>query len=338
MPDTIRHAHEIRAVVAGALERAGATGHDAAVQAEMLTEAELRGHPSHGLRRLPVLVERLRRGLIVSGVEPRLQWRGAAVLSVDGRGGLGPAVAGRALEAIAARAADTGVAAAVIRGAHHLGMTAPYLERLAEQGCVGIVLTTSEALVHPWGGTAALIGTNPVGIGVPSARGALVLDMSTGATSAGRIRDHAARGRPLPEGWAVDGDGLPTTDAAVALDGAISPFGGAKGYALGVALEALVGVLTDTAFGTKVRGTLDIEYPVTKGDVLIAFSLRRLGISSVDRLEEYLGVVRRSGADGRAVQVPGDRARRARESALRDGIAIEDALWDEAERLAAVAA
>jgi len=328
-------ADEERSVVISALVRHGATPEDAARQADMLVEADLRGHSSHGLRRLRVLVGRLAAGLAVSGVEPEWTWRTEAVLEVDGRRGLGPVVLHGAIDRLLERAAVTGVAVATVRNAGHAGMLAPYVERIAAAGCAGIALTVSEALVHPWNGAIAMVGTNPIGIGIPTAAEPLVLDMSTAAVSAGRILDHAARGEPIPLGWAVDERGRPTTDAAAAARGAIAPFGGAKGYALGLAFEAIVGVLAGTAFGGDVHGTLDVEHPPTKGDLIIVFSLDALGARDrLAGLTAYLEEVRASGHDDAAVAIPGDRTRAVRAARLAEGIPLDPALWAEAKSLA----
>ena len=314
--------------VAAVLEAHGATRPDAEIQARVLVEGDLRGHPSHGVRRLPVLVGRLRAGVAVSGVAPELAWRSESALAVDGRRGLGPVVAFRAVDAIIERAERTGIAVASISSAGHVGMLSPYVERMAAAGCVGIGLTISEALVHPWHGTRAMVGTNPIGIAVPTSGDPLVLDMSTGSVSMGKILDYAARGEPIPPGWAVDPAGRPTTDAAAAAAGAISPFGGPKGYALGLAFEVLVGALTGSALGRDVTGTLDDEHPPTKGDVFVAISLDALGVTEhLPAVTAYLALIRASGADESAVDVPGDRARRTRAERLESGVPIDAELW-----------
>src|SRR6185436_8230226 len=153
-------------------------------------------------------------------------------------------------------APQQGVVTVAVRNANHLGLLAPYVERCAEAGLIGIVLTTSEALVHPWGGAAAQVGTNPIAVAVPAEPAPFVFDMATGAVSMGKILDHRNRGVPLEPGWAIDGAGRPTLDAAAAAGGAIAPFGGAKGYGLGLAFELLVGAVTGSALGRAVSGTL----------------------------------------------------------------------------------
>lgn len=313
-------AASLTARVSAILEAHGASPGNARVQAEHLVEGELRGHPSHGVRRLSVLVDRIRAGLIDPRAEPVLEWAATSALRVDGGRGFGPVAAYRAIDALHGRIGESGAVAVSLRRTHHLGMLAPYVERLAGLGCVGVVLSSTEGLVHPWGGAGALIGTNPLGIGVATAADPLVLDMSTGAVSAGRILDYRAKGRTLAEGWAVDRDGAPTTDAEAAADGAISPFGGAKGYALGLALGAMVGALTGTAFGEEVHGTLDAERETTKGDVIIALDAAALaGADMRRRTGDYLARIRSSGPD---VAVPGDRARSARDAARRQGVRL----------------
>ena len=319
---------------ATALERHGAPALAARRQAEQLVEGELRGHPSHGIQRLAILVARLDAGLIVPGAHPELTWRAASALLVDGRGGFGPVIADQVLDALEPRARETGVAVAAVHRSHHLGMLAPYVERVASAGLVGMMFTTTEGLVHPWGGAGSLVGTNPIAIGVPSRDGPVVLDMSTAASSAGRILHHAARGEPIPAGWGVDADGRSTTDAAAVA--AISPFGGAKGYALGITLGAMVGLLSGTSFGSDVAGTLDGDRPVTKGDVVVVIDPAAFGVDPGDpAMARYLDAVRASGADGAVVGIPGDRARAARAAALEHGVEVDAHSWAAVQRLAA---
>jgi LDH2 family malate/lactate/ureidoglycolate dehydrogenase len=315
-------------LAATALEAAGAGREAARLQAAHLVEAELRGHTSHGLRRLPVLLARVRGGLIDPGASPDLRWTADAALRVDGRRGFGPLTAYAAIDALMERTARTGVAIAALHHTHHLGMLAPYVERIAEGGCVGMILSSTEGLVHPWGGSGALLGTNPLAVGVPAEPEAVTLDMSTGSVSAGKILDHLERGLPLPDGWAVDADGHPTRDPAAAVGGAISPFGGSKGYALGITLGAIVGVLTGTAFGPEVVGTLDTEHETTKGDVIMVARVEAFGQPAhSERLAAYLDLVRGSGVDGARVRVPGDRARQSRRDTLADGFDVTDDVW-----------
>jgi LDH2 family malate/lactate/ureidoglycolate dehydrogenase len=258
------------------------------------------------------------------------------LLTVDGRFGFGPHVATRAAETICERARRTGVAAAAIRNASHLGMLALYVEPLATRGLVGLAFTTSEALVHAWGGRDALVGTNPIAVAMPTDEEPFVMDMATGAISKGEVIARRLRGQELPAGAAVDAGGRPTLDPVAADGGAISPFGGAKGFALGLALELLVAALTETELGERVRGTLDVTDPVTKGDVLIVFDPAGAGIAPFTaRLGEYLRALRAApSAPGfPGVAIPGDRSRAERARRLAEGIPLPASLLRELTEL-----
>jgi L-2-hydroxycarboxylate dehydrogenase (NAD+) len=314
-----------RSLGLAALAHVEADPEHASVQIEHLLAADLQGRASHGMQRLPVLVQRILNGLIDPRATPAIERSGSGLLRVDGNEGFGPVVMAAVIGELIGRR-EVGVAA--IRRAGHIGILTPYLERLARAGFVSLVFTTSEALVHPAGGSVALVGTNPVGIGVPTSGDPLLIDLATAAMSAGEIIAHAERGEPLPPDRAVGPDGRPTTDPQLARAGAISPFGGAKGFALGLGIELLVAALTSTALGTDVRGTLDTVHPVTKGDVVLALPLESTG-SELAALEHYLTALRESppapGHD--AVRLPGDRARAERARRIHDGIPYPPATW-----------
>jgi L-2-hydroxycarboxylate dehydrogenase (NAD+) len=323
----------LRALIMAVLEALGATASTAGTQADQLVEAELRAHPSHGLQRLPMLVRRIRNGVIDPSTTGEHTWRTRSVLAVDGQRGLGPPVAVAALDSIVERAGETGVAMAAISNANHLGMLAPYVERAAAAGVVALATTTSEPLVHAWGGRDAAVGTNPLAIGVPTSTDPVVLDMATGAISRGKVIDHANRNEPLPPGTVVDADGNPTIDPHAALDGAIAPFGGPKGYALSVGLQLLVGALTTSTLGRDVVGTLDATKVCNKGDVLLCFDPQvvsgrdRTGAVSafVDELRSTQPV-----DPAEPVDVPGDRSRRVRAEHLSVGrLPVSGAVWEQ---------
>lgn len=316
------------------LETRGAPAEHAELQSRALVEAELKGHPSHGLLRLPRLLRRIEHGLLAPAATGRAHWTAAARLEVEGEGGFGPVVALAALRQLQQRVSRTGIALAAIRNSNHLGMLAWYVEQMAAVGRIGIAMSSSEALVHPYGGTRPLLGTNPIAIAVPTASGPLVLDLATSVVSMGKIHHHAATGQPIPEGWALDAQGQPTTDPLRAREGALAPFGGAKGYGLGIAIELCVAALAGSALAPEVRGTLDAESACNKGDVLIVIEPAKApGLSQ--RLADYLDVVRASPpADvHRPVRIPGDLARQRRHESLPRGFDLDPALWAELQAL-----
>lgn len=318
-------------VVDAALAGAGVPADNAAIQRDVLLEAELRSVPSHGLLRLPRLIERIRNGVADPQAAGSHEWRSNGYLSVDGERGLGPVVAMHALDAAGARAKSQGIVLVAIANSNHIGMLAYYAEHCVSRGQSVIALTTSEALVHPWGGRRPLIGTNPIAIGVPTGGEPFVMDTATSIVAMGKIHDHANRGEPIPPHWALDEEGNPTTDPERAKNGAIAPFGGAKGFALGLAFELLVSSLTGAALGADVRGTLDSTAICNKGDIFIVID------SPAARLTDYLDAIRaEQPADGfDAVRIPGERGRASRRAMLERGLPVADEVWNRITEMAA---
>lgn len=315
-----------------ALARAGVRQSHAATQTDLWLDAELRGIASHGLLRLERIVQRIGRGLADPKTSGKREWLGSSFLAVDGKAGLGPVVALAALDQIMQRAQETGIAIAAIGNSQHIGMLAWYAEHVARAGQVGIVLSTSEALVHPWGGRRALLGTNPIAIGVPTGEPEpFVMDTATSIVSMGEIHDRAHRGVALEDGWALDANGAATVDAEAAKSGAIAPFGQAKGYALGLAFELMVSALTGAALGRDVHGTLDADHPCNKGDMFIVVDRARS-----DGLSAYLDIIRNTEpAQGfESVLVPGERGRALRAKRMREGLPIADPVWATLQALA----
>lgn len=316
-----------------ALEKAGIPQKHAEIQISLLLDAEMRGVPSHGLLRLPRVVERVLNGATNPNATGAHTWRGEAFLEVDGEQGLGPVVAMSALDAASERLKTSGSCVVAIKNCDHLGMLAWYAEKLARQGKILLGMTISEALVHPWGGRRAMIGTNPLTIGVPAEPEPFVFDMATSLVSMGKIHDHANRGVPIPAGWALDADGQPTTDAGKAKAGSIAPFGGAKGYGLGLAFEVLVAALTGSAIGTAVRGTLDSTHPCNKGDLFILMEPAS-GMTGI--ISDYLNELRETPPSdpNDPVRIPGDRSIKSRIRAEEEGLKIAPEVWERIQSLA----
>ncbi|APE45256.1 dehydrogenase [Sulfitobacter alexandrii] len=308
----------------------GVTDVHADIQSDVLIEAELRDLPSHGLQRLPRLIERLETGLANPTASGTGQWSRPSVMLVDGNRGLGPVVMMETLEKLAVAVDEQGIVVGAIRNANHIGMLAYYAEAAALRGLMAIVMTTSEALVHPFGGTEAMLGTNPIAIGIPTGAAPFILDLATSKVSMGKIHHHALTGDPIPDDWAVDTAGNRTTDPVAAKTGAIAPFGEAKGFGLGLGVELLVAALSGSAFAPEVRGTLDAQEVANKGDVFVLID-PKAGQGTAKHLAGYLDRLRASRpADAdRPVLVPGDGMRSRRARALSTGIEIPEKLYQE---------
>lgn len=313
-----------------ALKKAGVPQAAAEIQLDLLWEAELRGVPSHGFLRLDRILKRIANGVADPYTTGRHEWLSDSFLSVDGERGLGPVVAKAALDALMERASATGVAVGAVRNSNHIGMLGWYTEHVASKGLTAIALSTSEALVHPWGGRKAMLGTNPISIGVPTESGPFMMDTATSIVSMGEIHDRAHRGESIPPGWALDAEGLPTTDPEEAKQGSLAPFGEAKGYALGLAFELMVSSLAGSAIGREVRGTLDDTEVCNKGDLFIVMKGRRRDAA------EYIEAIRKAEpAEGfQRVIVPGERGRLCRDDRLAQGVPLAQEVWDRLRILA----
>jgi L-2-hydroxycarboxylate dehydrogenase (NAD+) len=326
-----------RTLIVDVLARLGASHRESMIQADLLTEADLRGHHSHGLQRLPVLAARIKNRLIRVNVKPEYTWTADSVLSVDGKDGLGTFVAESALNFARSVLGQKGIVAVAIRNSSHLGMLGYYCEKQAREGFICIAMTVSEALVHPHGGTEALVGTNPIAFGIPGDPAPFVFDMATSTSAIGKILASKHRGESIPHGWAVDAEGNSTTDPDEALKGALTPAAGAKGYGLGIVIGILAGLLPGGEIGRLVLGTLDTEHRCTKGDFFLLLNPGAFvgGPTLASRVTSYLDELRhsrpRKGCE--SVIVPGDRSRQLREERMRSGIPLPKEVWRAAERL-----
>jgi LDH2 family malate/lactate/ureidoglycolate dehydrogenase len=314
----------------------GATDAEAAAVADVLVEADLRGHTSHGLLRVALSVEMVQRGAVQVGAHPRIvEERGAAAL-MDGNRALGPYAATLAMREAMRRAREKGAAAIGLRDTGDLGLVGYYAELAAREDLIGILFARSETGVHPYGGVEPILGTNPIAIAIPTHGDPLLLDMATSATSRGKLIEAVAAGQELPLGWAIDAAGRPTTDARAAVEGgALSPVGGAKGYGLALAVELLGGVLTGAGAGPirdasgwlHLWGTLLL---VLDPGAFVDVPVFKAAVS------EFLAQVKGSRlAPGFAeILVPGERSYRTRRERLAHGIPVPDPAWHEVAAIA----
>ena len=324
-------------LITAVLRGLGANEEEAFIQADVWTEADLRGIHSHGVQRLPVMVTRIQKGLLKVNVMPERTWSTPSVLNVDGKDGFGTAISETSLRELTPAARKHGVGVLTVRNAAHIGMVGYYAERRALDGLVCIAFTTTEVLVHPFGGAEALVGTNPIAIGIPANPRPFVLDMATSVSAMGKIIAMKHRGEKIPEGWAVDKDGRPTTDPEEAIHGSLSPAGGPKGYGLGIAIAMLGGLLPGTEIGRKVLGTLDTDYRCTVGDLFILLDPQAFpgATTLANGVKGYLDDLRasRPAVGFKQVMVPGDPEYRLREERLEKGIPHPEEVWHAAEQL-----
>jgi L-2-hydroxycarboxylate dehydrogenase (NAD+) len=336
MPVTVTHKQQMDCIVS-VLTGLGASEEDAFIQADVWSEADLRGIHSHGVQRLPVMVTRIQKGLLNVKAQPEKTWSTGAVLNIDGKDGFGTAICEKGLRELVPAVRKHGVGVLTVKNAAHIGMVGYYAEKRALEGLCSLAFTTTEVLVHPFGGAEPLVGTNPIAIGIPGNPRPFVLDMATSVSAMGKIIAMKHRGEKIPEGWAVDKDGRPTTDPEEAIHGSLSPAGGPKGYGLGIAIAMLGGLLPGTEIGRKVLGTLDTDYRCTVGDLFILMDPKSFpgGDTIAEGVKGYLDDLRasRPAVGFKQVMVPGDPEFRLREERLEKGIPHPEEVWHAAEGL-----
>lgn len=323
-----RYRHEdLFAFCVATLARIGIPDDDAAEVAGCLVKAELRGIDSHGLVRLPVYASRVRTGVVNGRPEMRASASGSASALLDGDNGLGPVVGARAMELAIDLAERQGTGFVGVRQSNHFGPAAYYVEKAVERGLIGVAISNAPPNMAPFGGRQRFLGTNPIGVGIPAGdEPPLVFDASTSVAARGKIIVAAHNGWAIPEGWAVDPQGYPTTDAAAALAGAVLPFGGPKGSAISFIIDILCGVLTGASFASHLNTLEDLAHVQNVGHVLVAIrtDLFLPAPAFGNRMDEILRMLKSSppapGID--QVLVPGELEFEHQAGAFDRGIAL----------------
>ncbi|MCK6449449.1 MAG: Ldh family oxidoreductase [Alphaproteobacteria bacterium] len=323
----------LRRLVAAALERSNTAPANAASVADALVAAEIDGQKGHGLSRVPGYAAQARSGKVDGRAVPRARRPRPGAVVVDAADGFAFPAIDLAIAELAGVAPTQGAAAAAIRHSHHFGVAGHHAERLAERGLVALVLGNSPQAIAPWGGTRALFGTNPIAFAAPR-RGhpPLVIDLSLSKVARGRIMVAAQKGEAIPEGWALDKDGRPTTDAKAALDGAMLPMGDAKGAALALMVEILAAALTASHLGFEASSFFAADGPPPRvGQFMLALDPGALsGGAFAERLETLLAAMLAEPG----VRLPGTRRLDNRLKARSGSIEVDDKTLREIESLA----
>jgi LDH2 family malate/lactate/ureidoglycolate dehydrogenase len=254
MTDTLHSVDsaELRALLGRIWQAAGMAADDAHLLADSLVDADLRGVHSHGVLRVPEYVHKLTTAGVDPRGRPRVVREFGACLVVDGGNSMGVVGATFAMRQAIARAATTGVAVAAVRGSNHCGAMGYYARMALPAGMIGIATTNALPTMAPWGGAERILGINPLAVAVPAAdEPAIVYDAAFSASSHGKLRVYQQQGRPLPEGWALDRAGQPTTDPALAIAGLLMPIGAFKGAGLAMIMGILSSILSGAAYGAE---------------------------------------------------------------------------------------
>jgi LDH2 family malate/lactate/ureidoglycolate dehydrogenase len=269
---------DLRTFGARVLETLGVPSADAALVADSLVQADLWGHASHGMLRLPWYAARLRSGAMTAATAPAVLADTGPLVLLDGRDGIGQVLTERARVLAVERAKAHGIGAVGVRDSNHFGTAMWFTRRAARDGVVAVLTTNASPAMAPWGGRVKTLGTNPWSIAAPAPGGRVVaVDIANTAVARGKIYLAKNRGEPIPGDWALTADGAPTTDPAEGVLGVVLPMAGHKGYAITFLMDVLSGALTGSGVGTEVHGPYEPEARSRAGHLFLAIDPAALG-------------------------------------------------------------
>ncbi len=324
-------ASEFVVLLRDTFRHAGLSDSDAAIAADVAAHGTLHGSDAHGAVQMPLYITGLLDGTIKS--RPNVQVTGnlPCCKLIDADHSLGLVIGQKAMDLATEIAKTHGMGAVAVRRSSHNGTAGYYSERAAGQGLIGMAFTNAMPAIAPTGSTEALLGTNPIGAAFPLPDAdPIIIDMATSVVARSRIRAMQALGKPLPEGWAIDAEGKPTTDPAIAVKGSVLPIGGPKGYALALMVELLCSALSDAEPGFQVTYENMVKRPSNIAQFYLA--LNPAGFVDKGRYEARAShvadvILKAKPAAGSSVpRLPGARGHAANRAAKADGLAVSDNL------------
>lgn len=320
-------------------ERAGMSPDDAYLTADTLVKADLWGHQTHGVMRLPWYVGRLKSGAVKADAAPELVMDSGAVMILDGHDAMGQVSATRATDLAIERAKAHGIAAVAVRNSNHFGTAMYFTRKVARAGCVGFLSTNASPAMPPWGGRSKAVGTNPWSWAAPAGLfPPMVLDVANTSVARGKIYLARQNGVQIPLGWALDAEGHPTTDPVDALGGVTLPMAGHKGYGIAVMMDMLSGVLSGSQFGRRVNGPYQTEMPGGTGHMTIALNIDAFQPQAefAEHMEQMIAELKATplAAGHEEIFYPGELEARSEASLLDVGIALPYVTVTDLEQLA----
>jgi L-2-hydroxycarboxylate dehydrogenase (NAD+) len=319
-----------------AFAKAGVPGPDAAKAARLLVESDLNGSDGHGIFRLVQYVGGMRAGKVDPKGVIKVDIDGPATAHIDGGNALGHLVMARATEVAIEKAKTQGAAWVGVRGSNHAGAASVWASQMLPHDMIGVYLAVgSNNFMAPWGGFERLLGTNPIAFAVPGLEEPPVLfDMATSIAANGKLQMAQSKGEPLPEGWVIDKQGNPITDANRVNEGVLLPVGDYKGYGLSLMIGLIGATLNGGQFG---REATDANASNT-GQAVLALSISRFGdVTTFKRQVDAIARdIRSSGKlpGVSEIRLPGDRAYAVRAERTRDGIPVPPSLQAALDKMA----
>lgn len=327
-------AQELFRLARTALERAGAHEKMADAAARHLVQAEAQGLPTHGMSRVPFYCSMLRNGRADGSAHPAMVAERAGACLIDNRDGLPYVSVEWAVAELIQRARRNAVAFTGIRNSAHVGVLGIHLLPVAQAGLVGFAFTNSPAAIPAWGGKKALFGTNPVAAAFPrQGKDPIVIDLALTTVVRGRIMMAMRKGERIPEGWALDREGRPTTDPKEAIEhGSLFPIGGAKGAMLALMFELICASLTGAAIGPEADSFFSEQGNKPRiGQAFLAIDPAAL--SGTEKFNERVETIVATMLSDPEVRLPGARRFAAQKASQAAGLEVPDDLLAQIEKL-----
>ena len=327
-------AEALQKLAADALITSGASVPAATATARALILADLQGIPSHGASRAPLYCAHLRNGRVAGDAVANIRKAKGATILVDAGNGLAYPACELAIAEAISRAGEYGIGFAAVVNSNHFGMAAIHLDPVAAAGMVGIGFSNSPGAMPMPGGKRAVFGTNPIAAVFPCRDGdPISIDLSLSEVARGKLMVAAREGRPIPEGWALDASGEPTTDPNVGLAGMMVPMGGAKGAMLALTIELLCVALTGSAFAFEA----DSFFSKTGNQARLGHGFLVIdpaALAGSDVFQERLAFLVEVMTQDAEVRLPGARRLALSRANQKSGLNVPDALIAELEGLA----
>jgi len=316
---------ELHQLAVDVLVAAKTSPENATAVARALVKADADGIPSHGVSRLPAYADQAMAGKVDGFATPDISFPAKASIRVDARSGFAYPAIEQAQATALEHIKEMGILGVAIGNSHHAGVAGHHVEAFADKGYIALGFSNSPAGIAPWGGNRAIYGTNPVAFACPvPGKPSIVADFSTSKVARGKIKLAADNGDSIPEGWAVDAEGKPTTDAAAAMGGSLLPMGDAKGAALVMMVEILAATLTGSNHGFEASSFFDDKGgPPHIGQFFIVID--PTGFSG-GAFTERLGVLTMAILDQPGTRLPGARRIGIRDDSHNMGVDIPDGL------------
>ena len=296
--------------------------------ADCLIKADMRGVNTHGVYLLKTIANRVKEGILKLPTEPEIIINQDATAVVDGKNGLGPVAGHIAVKVCIEKARQFGIGMVLIRNTNNIGSLAYYTQLASEQNMIAFMSTNAAPSMAPWGGSEPFIGTNPIAISIPTPQGmCFTVDMASSVVARGKIRKALRQDTKIPDNWALDRNGVPTTDPNEALMGTLIPIGGPKGAAIALSVDIIAGILAGSSYGRMVKSFHTLEGPTGVGASYIAIDINHFMDFTrfQNLLREYINSVKNISKANGFIEIflPGEIEYRKEQNSIKQGIELD---------------